>query len=132
MKWRYIHCEENTQTEIILRKDTHREKTHTGRRDTRKKDKHGAGTHMKAWNIYLVRGINGSGTTRRRERGYMGGEDILVEEGGGYCWFITYPLIICDVQLASARLSHLCWSGYLYLRASDFRNIELRKSVKHT
>ena len=30
------------------------------------------------------------------------------------------------------RISHLCWSGYLYLRTSDFRNIELRKSINHT
>ena len=36
------------------------------------------------------------------------------------------------VMYLLTRISHLCWSGYLYLRTSDFRNIELRKSINHT
>ena len=35
------------------------------------------------------------------------------------------------VMYLLTRISHLCWSGYLYLRTSDFRNIELRKTINH-
>ena len=80
-------------TGIILREDTHGEKTHTERGNTRKGGTHRVGTHMEGWNIhgkgntrnmdyaekgegthtggmYTVRGLRGTGITRKRERGH--------------------------------------------------------------